>query len=80
MKKTLLIILVLSLALVVVAACGGDADSGGGSGDADPAAGQKLFAQTVIGSQPGCSTCHSLDGSSIVGPYHARRWQSFECN
>ncbi len=68
MKKTLLIILVLSLALLVVAACGGGGDSGGGGGDSDSAAGQKLFAQAVLGNQAGCSTCHSLDGSTIVGP------------
>lgn len=67
MKKTLLIILVLALALVVMAACGGGGDSGSG-GDADAAAGQKLFAQAVLGAQAGCSTCHSLDGSTIVGP------------
>jgi mono/diheme cytochrome c family protein len=66
MRKTLLIFLVLSLALLTVAACGGGGDSGGG--DADAAAGQKLFAQAVVGSQAGCSTCHSLDGSTIVGP------------
>jgi len=66
MKKTLLVILVLALALVLVAACGGGgSDSGGGD---DAAAGQKLFAQAVLGAQTGCSTCHSLDGSTIVGP------------
>jgi len=66
MKKTLLVILVLALALVLVAACGGGGDSGGGGDDA--AAGQKLYAQAVLGAQAGCSTCHSLDGSTIVGP------------
>jgi mono/diheme cytochrome c family protein len=67
MRKTLLVILVLSLALMLVAACGGGGDSDGG-GNADVQAGQKLFAQAVTGSQAGCSTCHSLDGSVIVGP------------
>ncbi len=67
MRKTLLIILVLALALLVVAACGGGGDKGGG-GDTDAAAGQKLYAQAVLGAQAGCSTCHSLDGSTIVGP------------
>jgi mono/diheme cytochrome c family protein len=66
MRKTLLVILVLSLALMLMAACGGGGDSGGGN--ADVQAGQKLFAQAVLGSQAGCSTCHSLDGSVIVGP------------
>ena len=33
------------------------------------AAGKKLFAETVIGSQAGCSTCHSLAaGEVVVGP------------
>ncbi|HEY53446.1 MAG TPA: cytochrome c [Caldilineae bacterium] len=68
MRKTLLVILVLPLALMVVAACGGGGDSGGGGGDADVQAGQKLFAKAVLGSQAGCSTCHSLDGSVVVGP------------
>ncbi len=68
MRKTLLIILVLSLAFLVLAACGSGGESGGGGGDADAAAGQKLFAQAEIGTQVGCSTCHSLDGSTIVGP------------
>ena len=68
MKKTLLVILILALALLLVAACGGGGDSGGGGNDADVAAGQKLFAQAVLGNQAGCSTCHSLDGSTIVGP------------
>jgi len=68
MRKTLLIILLLALALLVVAACGGGGDSGGGGGDTDVAAGQKLYAQAVLGAQAGCSTCHSLDGSTIVGP------------
>ena len=68
MKKTLLVILVLALALVLVAACGGGGSDSGGGGDADAAAGQKLYAQAVLGAQAGCSTCHSLDGSTIVGP------------
>lgn len=67
MRKTLLVVLVLALALTLMAACGGGGDSGGG-GNADVQAGQKLFAQAVLGSQAGCSTCHSLDGSVIVGP------------
>ncbi|MBE9524912.1 MAG: cytochrome c, partial [Chloroflexi bacterium] len=36
----------------------------------DPtAAGKALFAETIIGTQAGCSTCHSLDADTvIVGP------------
>lgn len=57
--------ILLSLAL---AACGSPAPSGGGAGDA--ARGEALFKQSTIGtaSAPGCSTCHSLDGSPLVGP------------
>ncbi|HBX68791.1 MAG TPA: hypothetical protein DEH25_05255 [Chloroflexi bacterium] len=64
MKKNLSLLFVLILTLsVVLAACGG------GGGDSTDSAGKDLFAQTVIGSQPGCITCHSLDaGVVIVGP------------
>ncbi len=67
MKKSLLFTLLFVALALLLAACGG-----GGDGDeaADPAAlGQELFAQQLIGSQPGCSTCHSLEpGVTIVGP------------
>ena len=69
MRKTLLIILALSLALVLMAACGGGGgDVGSGGGDPDVQAGQKLFTQPVLAKQAGCSTCHSTNGSVIVGP------------
>ena len=68
MKKRLSLLFVFVLALsVVLTACGG----GGGEGGSDDAAaaGEKLFNQTVIGAQAGCTTCHSLDaGVVIVGP------------
>ena len=64
-KATLFVVVGLMVAVLALAACGGGggaasqpAASGGGSGDA--AAGKALFAQTVIGSNPGCVTCHSL--------------------
>ncbi|MBC8331393.1 MAG: cytochrome c [Anaerolineae bacterium] len=64
MKKHFLIVaFVLALALVL-AACGG-----GGASDDPAAAGEKLFAEQIIGAQPGCITCHSLDADTvIVGP------------
>lgn len=68
-KMTLSVVLVLLV--VVLAACGG---SGGGAAQTDGAtggsadAGKALFAQTTIGSNAGCVTCHSLDGSSLIGP------------
>lgn len=66
MKKKLpfLVILVFTI-LIALTACGG----GDGENTDDAAAGEELFSQTVIGSQAGCKTCHSLDeGVVIVGP------------
>jgi len=48
---------------VLLAACGG------GDGGGDAKAGGELFNMSIIGSQPGCITCHSLEpGTVIVGP------------
>ncbi len=69
MKKMIFVILILSLLLVAVAACGGGGDKAAGGGDADVAAGKALFNKTVLGSSPGCVTCHSTEpGKTIVGP------------
>jgi cytochrome c551/c552 len=73
-KATLFVVVGLMVAVLALAACGGGggaasqpAASGGGAGDA--AAGKALFAQTVIGQNPGCVTCHSLEaGKTLVGP------------
>ena len=67
MKKNIALLFVLVAALtLVLAACGG---GGGETGDSAVKAGEELFAQTVIGSQAGCATCHSKDaGVVIVGP------------
>jgi len=72
-KATLFVVVGLMVAVLALATCGGGggasqpAASGGGAGDA--AAGKTLFAQTVIGSNAGCVTCHSLDaGKTLVGP------------
>ena len=65
MRKTLYLLIALLVASLLLAACGGGGDTG------DPAvdAGKALFAETVIGAQAGCSTCHSLNaGEVIVGP------------
>jgi hypothetical protein len=60
MKRNILIFLFVILALVL-AACGGS----GTPSDS----GKELFAQTTIGDQPGCITCHSLEpGVIIIGP------------
>jgi len=67
-KLVLLLLLILAFTLV---ACGGGsapeeaADASGG----DAAAGEAVFAQTLVGTQPGCITCHSLEpGVTLVGP------------
>jgi mono/diheme cytochrome c family protein len=64
MRKTMYVVALLLLASLMLAACGGGGESGGGAADA----GKALFAETVIGTQAGCISCHSLDGSVIVGP------------
>jgi sulfur-oxidizing protein SoxX len=70
--------LVLVIAALVVACGGGDGkeetvpteevlSAGGAAGDS--ARGEELFNQTVIGSLPGCVTCHSLTPDKVlVGP------------
>ncbi|HEB65417.1 MAG TPA: cytochrome c [Chloroflexi bacterium] len=82
-KKILFLVAVLSVMALLLAACGGGAKepaatqapaSGGesaaapaGAGNAD--AGKKIFEQTVVGSNPGCVTCHSLEPDTVlVGP------------
>ena len=66
MRKSLYLVATLLILSVLLAACGGGGDAGG---DANVDAGKALFSETVIGSQPGCITCHSLTaGEVIVGP------------
>jgi nitric oxide reductase subunit C len=62
-KNYLLLPLIITFG-VLLAACGGTGDGGG-----DAAAGEELFSMSIIGSQPGCITCHSLEpGTVVVGP------------
>jgi len=66
MSKSLYLMATLLIVSVLLAACGGGGDTGG---DANVEAGKTLYSQTIIGSQPGCITCHSLTaGEVIVGP------------
>ena len=74
MKRYLFLALLIVALAALLAACGGGgggapapAAPAAGAGDAD--AGKALFAQTVVGSLPGCVTCHSLAaGETLVGP------------
>lgn len=79
MKRTFYVFVVLLMSAALLTACGGGASqtgstsSGsttttGGAAAGDATAGGTLFAQATIGSNPGCKTCHSLDGSKLVGP------------
>jgi mono/diheme cytochrome c family protein len=66
MRRIGYIIVAILITSVVLTACGG---GGGTSGDPAVEAGKKLFSETVIGTQAGCITCHSLTpGEVIVGP------------
>jgi nitric oxide reductase subunit C len=69
-KHTLLLLAAMSFLL---AGCGGGGESAPAGGDfaGDPARGELLYQQPVIGSKsaPGCVTCHSLEsGVTLVGP------------
>jgi cytochrome c551/c552 len=70
--RKLSVIFVLLLVLSLVACGGGSAPSGGQeepAGQGDAAAGEALYNQSLIGTQPGCMTCHSLEpGVTMVGP------------
>ncbi len=69
MKKTILLVLLLALIVLVVAACSGGNEQSAPSGDPDVAAGKALFEKTILGTSPGCVTCHSTEpGKTIVGP------------
>ncbi len=66
-KKTLFFALTALVLILALSACGGG--SGASSEVGDVNAGKTLFAQPLIGAQPGCATCHSLNADEvIVGP------------
>jgi len=74
-KAVVIVILVLLLGL---AACGGSspadnelpaAEGSQAAGEGDPSAGKDLLLQGSIGTQAGCTTCHSLEPGVIgLGP------------
>ena len=65
MNKNHWLLLASALLLLALAACGGGADNSAAAAKA----GETLFAQPIIGTQPGCGTCHSLTPDEVVvGP------------
>jgi L-cysteine S-thiosulfotransferase len=55
-------------AAVPTSSAGATASGGGSAAAGDPKAGEALFNSATIGSNPGCKTCHTVDGSKLVGP------------
>ena len=61
-------VLPLCLVLLILAACGSAPASPSTELPAgDTGRGAELFTQQISGA-PACSTCHSLDGTALVGP------------
>ena len=64
MKKHYTLVTIVAVLGLILAACG---SSGGDSSNIE--AGKALFNQSIIGTNAGCVTCHSLEkGVTIVGP------------
>lgn len=58
---------ILLLAILSLAACGGGSGESAASGGGDVAAGQQIF-NTGGDSGIPCASCHTLDGTDLVGP------------
>lgn len=68
-NRTLLIMTAAFVLMLALAACGGGGDTAATSDIGDVNAGKTLYAQQIIGAQPGCITCHSLEPDTVVvGP------------
>ena len=64
MKRAVMVVLLAVLA----AACGGGSDSGN-SPTGPVRSGQQIFEERILGPNPGCITCHSMDpDTTLVGP------------
>jgi len=62
-NKAVVLVLVVFL-LLAISACGSGEENTG-----TIPSGEELFSKPILGSQPGCKTCHSLEeGVVIVGP------------
>lgn len=69
MRKVFLTTLILFTLVLALGACGGSSGGASSGGGANAAAGEELFNEKLIGTQPGCVTCHSLEaGVVLVGP------------
>jgi len=69
-RKNLLFLGMILVFSLLLSACGSNSSTVENIGeDVRIQAGRELFAQTILGTQTGCKTCHSLDeGVIIVGP------------
>lgn len=65
MKNFIKFVILFMICMLVFSAC----DNQSPAKDADVEAGEEQFNRSVIGSQTGCSNCHSIrEGEVIVGP------------
>lgn len=61
------VVIIVVLFTLGLAACGGSPETT--SGVPSATAGATLFNQKLMGTQPGCITCHSLEeGVTLIGP------------
>src|SRR5688572_27405306 len=61
-------VLVFALILILLSACAPSADSAATAlPPGDAARGEQLFTESINGA-PACSTCHTIDGGTLVGP------------
>lgn len=71
------LLLALFISIMVLGGCSNsknDANTDAEAEDASPslippdASGEQLFNTMILGTQAGCVTCHSLDGTAFLGP------------